>query len=406
MAVQDAELKLKVSLDLAFFRQQLLGLGQAAAGTSVPIQVKFDRLSVQNELNALGVNIRRRNYRLNIETNLSAEIAKADTLARKLSELSGQVKAAAGGTFSRGPQGAAGLERFMREQGLTGRAFNVQQTQEQIAKQAILSRLGKRSLIKGGYNIAGLEKIIRDLGGTPTGNRGQLTAQAKKLVEEADGIADAVFDNLKNLQMKLRPIRGQAQTSATRSMPNLNEMLDRMANLTSNPRAAQRMLRMLPESRVTTDLVGAANRQAAFQQQFPQGYTLPGFNAPRAFDPLLKTIAKSFSDYARTVNISNPWVGQIGNGIAGIIAKASTSPQATRLLPAVGGTTSPLNTLEARLASSRGMLGTGGGAAGSLFTGRGSVNPGVSMLSSWNFWRLSPNGSGVGKSSSQSRVSA
>jgi tape measure domain-containing protein len=381
MAVQDAELKLKVSLDLAFFRQQLLGLGQAAAGTSVPIQVKFDRLSVQNELNALGVNIRRRNYRLNIETNLSAEIAKADTLARKLSELSGQVKAAAGGTFSRGPQGAAGLERFMREQGLTGRAFNVQQTQEQIAKQAILSRLGKRSLIKGGYNIAGLEKIIRDLGGTPTGNRGQLTAQAKKLVEEADGIADAVFDNLKNLQMKLRPIRGQAQTSATRSMPNLNEMLDRMANLTSNPRAAQRMLRMLPESRVTTDLVGAANRQAAFQQQFPQGYTLPGFNAPRAFDPLLKTIAKSFSDYARTVNISNPWVGQIGNGIAGIIAKASTSPQATRLLPAVGGTTSPLNTLEARLASSRGMLGTGGGAAGSLFTGRGSVNPGVSMLS-------------------------
>jgi tape measure domain-containing protein len=464
MAAQDAELKLKVSLDLGFFRQQLAGLGQAAAGYSIPVQIRFDRRSVQNELNALGANIRRRNYRLNIETNLSAEIAKADTLARKLTELSGKIKASAGGAFSQGPQGAAGLERFMREQGLTGRAFGVQQAQERIARQAVLSRLEKGSLSKGGYNIAGLEKIIRDLGGTPTGGRKDLAAQAKKLVEEADGIADAVFDSLKDLQMKLRPIRGQAQASAARSMPNLNEMLDRMANLTSNPRAAQRMLRALPESRITTDLVGAANRQAAFQQQFPQGFTLPGFNAPKAFDPLLKAIAKDFTDYARTVNISDPWVGQVSNGIANVIAKAAASPQVTRLLPAAGqtsasrmtqqmfaglpalqapgigmenaplsragqymlnkarralelpigpaspyapnpfagqatvpsrqyfqstmrpalpaagGTSGLLSALEAQLGASRGMLGTGGGIATSLFTGRGLVNPGVSML--------------------------
>jgi tape measure domain-containing protein len=464
MAAQDAELKLKVSLDLAFFRQQLAGLGQAAAGTPMPVQIKFDRRSVQNELNALGANIRRRNYRLNIETNLSAEIAKADTLARKLTELSGKIKASAGGAFSQGPQGAAGLERFMREQGLTGRAFGVQQAQERIARQAVSSRLEKGPLSKGGYNIAGLEKIIRDLGGTPTGGRKDLAAQAKKLVEEADGIADAVFDSLKDLQMKLRPIRGQAQASAARSMPNLNEMLDRMANLTSNPRAAQRMLRALPESRITTDLVGAANRQAAFQQQFPQGFTLPGFNAPKAFDPLLKAIAKDFTDYARTVNISDPWVGQVSNGIANVIAKAAASPQVTRLLPAAGqtsasrmtqqmfaglpalqapsigmenaplsragqymlnkarralelpigpaspyapnpfagqatvpsrqyfqstmrpalpaagGTSGLLSALEAQLGASRGMLGTGGGIATSLFTGRGLVNPGVSML--------------------------
>jgi hypothetical protein len=132
MAAQDAELKLKVSLDLGFFRQQLAGLGQAAAGYSIPVQVKFDRRSVQNELNALGTNIRRRNYRLNIETNLSAEIAKADTLARKLNELSGKIRASSGGAFSGGPQGAAGLEKFMREQGLTGKAFGVQQAQENI----------------------------------------------------------------------------------------------------------------------------------------------------------------------------------------------------------------------------------------------------------------------------------
>jgi tape measure domain-containing protein len=381
MAAQDAELKLKVSLDLAFFRQQLAGLGQAAAGYNMPINVRFDRRSVQNELNALGANIRRRNYRLNIETNLSAEIAKAGTLARKLDELGKKIKNSAGSAFSSGPQGAAGLEKFMREQGLTGRAFGVRQAQENIARQAILARLEKKSLSAGGYNVKGLEKIIRDLGGTPTGGRTDLVAQAKKLVQESDGIADAVFEGLKDLQMKLKPIRGQAQMSAARSMPNLNQMLDRIANLTENPRAAQRMLRMMPESRLTTDLIGAANRQAAFREQFPQGFRLPGFGGAKAFDPLLKTIAKDFSDYAKTVNISDPWVGKIGDGIRRVIAVSAQAAATTKALPPVGGTSSPLNALERQLASSRGALGTGGGVAGAMFTGRGLVNPGVSMLS-------------------------
>ncbi len=112
MAAQDAELKLKVSLDLAFFRQQLAGLGQATAGTPLPVQIKFDRRSVQNELNALGANIRRRNYRLNIETNLSAEITNASKLAKALDELSRSRRTAQGsinqqlglGILMQGPQ--------------------------------------------------------------------------------------------------------------------------------------------------------------------------------------------------------------------------------------------------------------------------------------------------------------
>ncbi len=84
---QDAELKLKVSLDLAFFRQQLVGLGQTAAGYNLPVKVQFDRRSVQNELNALGANIRRRNYTLEVKTNLDAEIKKAKDLADALRDL-------------------------------------------------------------------------------------------------------------------------------------------------------------------------------------------------------------------------------------------------------------------------------------------------------------------------------
>jgi tape measure domain-containing protein len=97
MAAQDAELKLKVSLDLAFFRQQLAGLGQAAAGYKIPVQVQLDRRSVQNELNALGRNISQRNYRLNIETNLKQEIKNARDLAAVLKDIS----TGASGTVSR-----------------------------------------------------------------------------------------------------------------------------------------------------------------------------------------------------------------------------------------------------------------------------------------------------------------
>jgi len=92
MAAQDAELRLKVSLDLAFFRQQLTGLGQAAAGYKIPVQVQFDRRSVQNELNALGRNISQRTYRLEVATNLAAEIKNAGTLAKALRGLDNAVQ--------------------------------------------------------------------------------------------------------------------------------------------------------------------------------------------------------------------------------------------------------------------------------------------------------------------------
>jgi tape measure domain-containing protein len=338
MAAQDAELQLKVSLDLAFFKQQLAGLGQAAAGYNIPINVKFDRRSVQDELNALSANIRRRNYRLNIETNLSAEIAKADTLARKLEELSGKIKSSAGSAFSGGPQGAAGLERFMREQGLTGKAFGVQQSQERIARQAVLDRLNKGSLSKGGYNTPGLVRIIESLGGVVAkgASRNDLVGQAKKLIEESNNIADSVFDSLKDLQMKLRPLRGQAQIGASRSASNINKILDPIARLTQNPRAAQTMLRMLPESRITTNLLGKATQQAQYYEQVPSARSAQGLI--KGFDPLLRAIADDFTSYTKSLQPGNPWLGKIGNGIVDVIAKSVPSASAQKLLPAAGQT--------------------------------------------------------------------
>jgi tape measure domain-containing protein len=124
MAAQDAELKLKVSLDLAFFRQQLSGLGQAAAGYNVPINVKFDRRSVQNELNALGRNISQRTYRLEVATNISQEIKNAGTLAKALRGLDNAIqknrgianRAASGSSASAvGTVNAASIEALIKK---------------------------------------------------------------------------------------------------------------------------------------------------------------------------------------------------------------------------------------------------------------------------------------------------
>jgi tape measure domain-containing protein len=84
---QDAQLLLKVGLDLSTFRNQLATLGQAAAGYNLPIKIKFDRIAVQNELNALGVNIKRRTYKLEVATNIKAETENAKVLAKALAEL-------------------------------------------------------------------------------------------------------------------------------------------------------------------------------------------------------------------------------------------------------------------------------------------------------------------------------
>jgi len=82
-----AQLKLQVGLDLAFFKQQLALLATTAVGYSIPIE--FDRLGVQKEITKLGENIRRRNYKLEIKTNIQAETDKVAAFAKTLKDLEG-----------------------------------------------------------------------------------------------------------------------------------------------------------------------------------------------------------------------------------------------------------------------------------------------------------------------------
>lgn len=306
-----AELRLGVSFDLVYFRQQLQKLSQIAASEfSGKVKLNIDKRAFQRELQALT-----REIRINInDSRVGGASNRIDTLSKKLDELRRQatqkividVEYRQAGTPKRPVAAAAAAAQAATTGGAKRPSFldspAYQAELKKIARANAQTLAKAAASLPSGRNRQEVERLLKAF--QEQGPQGSSRTAALGAIREL--IARGRYQQGLGIEGRLQPLRGQAQTSAARSMPNLNQMLDRIANLTSNPRAAQRMLRMMPESRLTTDLIGAANRQAAFKEQFPQGFRIPGFDAPKAFDPLLKAIAKDFSDYARTINSSDP----------------------------------------------------------------------------------------------------
>jgi tape measure domain-containing protein len=90
MSEGNVQLKLQVGLDLAFLRKQLSGIGTSLAGQPLEIDVKFNRQAIASEYRLLNRYLSNKTFRISVETNLEAEIAYADTLERKLKNLSAQ----------------------------------------------------------------------------------------------------------------------------------------------------------------------------------------------------------------------------------------------------------------------------------------------------------------------------
>ncbi len=245
MAAQDAELKLKVSLDLGFFRQQLAGLGQAAAGYSIPVQVKFDRRSVQNELNALGANIRRRTYRLEVATNLTAEIDKARKLAEALNSL------------PKGSQGTGGIAQAGMSQAALRRLGQDIKPLYKAAAQAGLVAF-KEEIANNAQKIAKeLSEVGRDsieglLNGLKSGDS-QLKAAAQSLGQSLIASMKSVLgiaspsrefreigeDAGKGFELGLLKAMEIAEQSATRQMRRMLDRLARMALMVGGMSAAE-----------------------------------------------------------------------------------------------------------------------------------------------------------------------
>jgi tape measure domain-containing protein len=372
----DVRLQLGVTLDLASFRQQLAAASRAAASFSYPINLSINSKTLDKELVKL-----QKEIRVNInDSQVIAATTRVETLAKALSSLTKEKFTI--DVAVRGPSGgAAGRMDMLQEifsKGKSGEAFGggaVGSARAQLARQGLLARLEQKSLTSGGYNVPGLKRVVSELGGTPSGKREDLVAQAKKLVQEVDdAVIEAAFKNLKDIQAKLQPLRGAGLAPgslfASRSAGNYQDIIGSMAGLTKNPRAAGLMLRQLPEERIRTDLFDLATRQERYYQEVPSAKSTQGMI--KGFDPLLRAIADNFSSYTKTLNASNPWVGKIGDGIKNVL-QTSVAEAARKALPPIGGTTSPLNNIP----SVSGLFGaTQGPRAAAAATGRFSMATG------------------------------
>jgi len=191
MAAQDAELQLKVSLDLTFFKQQLAGLGTSAAGYRLPINIKFDRLSVQKELNTLGDNIKKRTYRLNVETNLKAEIENASKLAKALDGL-----AASRGTAQAAINKQLGLGVLMQGPQSGGIASRDVTRLYRAAARAGLLEYNKEIARTKASTVAALEEVGAD---SVRGLLNGLNSEDEKLKAAATYLGESLIKTVKNV---------------------------------------------------------------------------------------------------------------------------------------------------------------------------------------------------------------
>lgn len=108
-----------------------------------------------------------------------------------------------------------------------------------------------------------------------------------------------------------RPFQMGAGTQGATS--EFQDMMSRfrreIAGLTTQPEIYQNLLNAIPDSAITTNLTGAANRRALASE-------IPSFmSAQRQLGPgeLEKEIASAAAKYFRTVRTPDPWVGLVGD---------------------------------------------------------------------------------------------
>lgn len=178
-------------------------------------------------------------------------------------------------------------------QGLTGQVFSGQAAAQvgkvrgEEARASLVGRLDKASLTKGGYNKAGLEKVITELGGTPSGTVSEMRAQAKKLASSVDdALIDRVWRSVKDLQMNMR-YSGGAGYGVGQS---ISRLVNTMSLVSSDPKAARQQLRSLPPDRITTEMAGRASEQAMANTALGQARAPVGSKFQNSFDKYLNAV--------------------------------------------------------------------------------------------------------------------
>jgi tape measure domain-containing protein len=384
MAVQDAELKLKVSLDLAFFRQQLSGLGQAAAGYNVPVSIKFDRKRIADEYRLLNRYISGKEFKVLVSSNLKTEIDNANKLALAIARAQ-QIAQGAKGSFPIGVE-ALGLKRregqpsvneikklyeALAVAGVEGFERATKKTRpEMVAKIGALGKDTIAGLLNGLQSEdSRLKMAAKSLGQDLINSLKNVLGIAspsrefKKIGEDSGegleqglkaGFTEATRMSIQEMRNLYRALQGEAQSGAARLKATI---IASMAGIVQLPGSGQQRGRLLQTGAgVNAAMTGAAVGNI-------QSRRASAKNAASAAPSFLSALPLMFGMSER----------ELTTRLSGLYGQQYRAP-------AMGGR-SPIRpgyieNLLSSLASARGALGTGGGITGQLFSG-GARNPGV-----------------------------
>jgi hypothetical protein len=112
----------------------------------------------------------------------------------------------------------------------------------------------------------------------------------------------------------------------------MNTFRKQIAGLTIQPEIYQNLLNALPDSRITTDLAGAANRRARVSEELPSFMPTQRMLGPGELEGV---IAKAAADYFRTVRTPDPWVGLVGDYKRNFVDKIIALTQQVSAQPAL-----------------------------------------------------------------------
>ena len=359
------ELRLNVSLDLGFFRQQLQKLTVVAQSEFAPkLNVKFNKQTLDRELNNLQSAIKRRVYRVEIGGNIDRFPEKIESIRQQLASLETQnkievpVSVRNGVTKKDATSVIAAAYKTIRTSGLenTGGKIRIPVsirpaiTKADVSafKKAVKESLGGISIdikanVKGGdfagsaQGAAGLMEYMRTqgmVGKTASGMEMRMGNEGGKIQRSAlDQLARAVF-----FMAGIDPARVRAEQAERRRIPDINWQA------TTSPRAPftgpSSTGRALPPGITPASLPGTA---FASQKRLVGDILSPSLkDAVRgAANTFVDSIRQGLNDAVRSVRVRD--LGNAlrpaltGSRVAGFLpAGVGRSPQ-TYAGPAQGG---------------------------------------------------------------------
>lgn len=386
----NAGIQLQVGLDLAYFRKEMQKVSNVASSEFTgQLNVKINRRALDRELNAVSALFRRRNYELSVnDTTIKTARVNVQKLTNSLNLLTAkthEIRVAIKGVGGKTPAQQVDELQNIFGRGKTGEAFgagSVATARAATARQGLLERLSKKSSSRGGYNIAGLEEVIRQLGGTPSGNRGALAKQAADLAKQVDdALIDRVWTSVKDLQMNMR-YSGGAGYGVGQS---ISKMINSMSLVSSDPKNARNILRSLPPKYITTELAGRASEQSMANMALGQTSAPVGSKFQNSFDKYLNALlGQAMADASiarqRYLERTNP-LNTLGGGTVPPRSyfRFGQGPQlpGSPILPALppAGTTSNYGGRGGFVPPGGGGGGGGGGRGGALAFPGGGMGP-------------------------------